>query len=108
MILNSDFFVLGGILLDSATAMQLWLSLNHLQNTSVFGRLILIINDTYLISSMIVIASRISWINAVYSASIVLKSISVCNLLHHNIGHIAYVITYPVRNITFYALSASA
>ena len=54
------------------------------------------------------ITSRIAWINLIYFASFVLKVISICNLLHHNTGNNAYIITYPVRNMRFYALSASA
>ena len=52
------------------------------------------------------ITSCIACINATPHppASIVLKAISVYNLLHNNTGHIAYVITYPVRNMKFYSL----
>ena len=52
------------------------------------------------------ITSHISWYNEIYFASVVLESISVCNLPHHKTGHTAYVITYPIRGMTFYALSA--
>ena len=40
---------------------------------------------------------HIAWLNDIYPASILIKAILVCNLVHHNAGHTAYVITYPVR-----------
>ena len=54
------------------------------------------------------ITSHIAWINLLYFASFVLKVISICNLLHHNTENNEYIITYPVRNMRLYALSASA
>ena len=100
-------FVLGENLLNSATAMQLWLSLKTLLNTSGFGRWISKINNTNFISAIKCIMLHIAWINAIYSASVVLKAFSVCNLLHHNTIHPAYIITYPVRDINVSALSTS-
>ena len=43
----------------------------------------------------------IAWINAIDYDSVVLKEISICNLLHHNTGNTAYVMKYPVYNMTF-------
>ena len=37
-----------------------------------------------------------------YSDSVVLKAISVCNLLHKVSGHPSYMITKPVRDKTHY------
>ena len=45
--------------------------------------------------------SHNAWLNAIYSVSVVLKVISVCNLLHHNTVHLVYVTTYPKRDMTF-------
>ena len=101
MILNSNIFVLDENLLYSATAVQILLSSETLQNTSGFGRWISFINA---INS---ITSRIACLSAIYSASVVLKAIYVCNLLYHNTGHTAYVIKYPVHDMIFSALSAS-
>ena len=53
------------------------------------------------------ITSYIALLNTIYSASVVLKEIYVCNVLHHNTVNPAYVITYPVHDMTFYVLSAS-
>ena len=101
-------FVLSENLLDSAPSMQLLLSLKTLQKTSGFGRCISKINDTSFINAIKIITLRIAWLNAIYSANVLIKDISICNLLHDNTGHPAYIITYPVRNMTFSALSASA
>ena len=38
------------------------------------------------------ITFHIAWINAIYSASVVLKVIFVCNLLQYNTGHPAHQI----------------
>ena len=100
-------FVLCDNLLDSATAMQPLFSLNTLQNTSGFGRFISKIKYTSFINATKGITLRISCLNVVYSSSVVLKTICIYNLLHHNTGHPAYVITYPIFNMTFYALSES-
>ena len=50
---------------------------------------------------------RIDLFNVMYYDSVILKGISVCNLLHHNTVHPAEIITCPVRDVTFSALSAS-
>ena len=84
--------------------MQHWLSSKTLQNTYGFGRLISKINYASLISTIKGIMLRITWINEIYLAFIVLKDISVCNLLHHNTGHPVYVITYTIRGMPFFAL----
>ena len=65
--------------LDSAKAMQIWLSLKTLQKTSGFGRCISKMNDIYFISAIKRIPSRITGLNMVYSTSIVIKVISVYN-----------------------------
>ena len=68
MILDSDIFFLGGDLLDSTTAIQLWLSSNTLQNNSGFGSCISKIKYASFINT-----SNIKWLNAIYSSSVVLK-----------------------------------
>ena len=93
---------------DSETPMQLWLYLDTLQKTSGFGRLKTKINYTSFISAIKGITSRITWLNATYSASVVLKSVSVYNLLHNNNGNPTYLITYPVQDIPFFSLLASS
>ena len=108
MILNKNVFFIGGILLDSVMAMQLWLSSKNLQNTSGFEKWISKINYTSLVSAIKGIMLIIAWPNVIYSASVVIKPISVCNLLHHNTGHPAYVITYTIRDMEFSALLASS
>ena len=50
---------------------------------------------------------RIACLNVMYSASVVLKEIYICNLLHYNTVHPEYIITYLVLDMAFYALSAS-
>ena len=87
--------------------MQLWLSLKTLQKTSGLGGQISNINDIYFIRTIKGIMSRISWFNAIYSDSILLKEISIYNLLHHNTGHPVYMITYLIRDMKISALSAS-
>ena len=59
------------------------------------------INDTSLISAIKGITLRIAWINAKYSAYVLLKPITVCNLLHHNTGHPEDVITHTIRGMVF-------
>ena len=49
-----------------------------------------------------------TWINAINFSSVALTAISFCNLLHHNTGNPAYVITYPVRDMEYSELSESA
>ena len=44
--------------------------------------------------------------NAMYSASAVLRAISVCRELRQNMGQLAYMITIPVRDMTVSASSA--
>ena len=68
-------FALGENLLDSATAIQIVLSLNNLQKTSGFVRFILKIKYTSFINAIKVITSRINCLNAKYSAYVVLKAI---------------------------------
>ena len=51
---------------------------------------------------------RITCLNKMYYDYVLLKVIYICNLLHHNTVHTAYVITYTVRGITFDVLSESA
>ena len=92
------------IILDPVMAMQLWLTLKTFQKTSGFGRYISKINDTSFISAIKRSMARITWLNAIHSASVLLIGISVYNLIHHNTGHPVYVIIYPVRVMTFYAL----
>ena len=94
-------FVFVENLLDSATEIQLWLSSKNLQKTSDFGRWISKVNYTTFISNIKGITSQIACINEIYSTYVVLKAISVCNLLHHNNGHLTYVITHPVRDMKF-------
>ena len=85
-------------LLYSATEMQLWLSSNTLQKTSIWLSKII---DTFYITAVKIIMLRIDCINEIYSASIVLKVISICNLLHHNTWHPTCIITYSVYDMTF-------
>ena len=84
----------------SATLMQLRLSSQTLQKN--FGSSWLT-GKNERISSMRFkkgSTSRIATDNAMYSASVVLKAISVCNLLPQNIGQPAYEMTKPVRDKT--------
>ena len=106
--LTAMWFVLGKNLLDSVTAVKIWLYLKTLLITSGFGRWISKINYTSFIRAIKGNTLRITCLNAIYSASIVLQLISVCNLLQHNTGHPAYVITYRVCDMIFSALLASA
>ena len=106
--LTTMCFVLGKNLLDSVTAVKFWLYLKTLLITSGFGRWISKINYTSFIRAIKGNTLRITCLNAIYSASIVLQLISVCNLLQHNTGHPAYVISYPVCVMIFSSLSASA
>lgn len=50
--------------------------------------------------SLIGIKSWVDWLKAMYSASVVLRSISVCILEDHKTGLEAKVILYPVRERT--------
>ena len=64
-----------------------------------------------LYSSIIVISGRNSCKaddNAIYSASVVLREISVCNELSQYMGQFTYTMTIPVRDITFLASLESA
>ena len=101
-------FVLGGKLLDYAMEIQHWLSSKTLQKTSGFGRCISKINNVSFIGAIKGITFLISWFDAIYYASIVLKEIYVCKFLHNNSGHTAYIITYHVCNMTCSALSESS
>ena len=94
---------LGESLLDSATAMQILLASKNLRKTSGFGRCVSKIKYPYFISAIKGITSRINYIHAIYFASVVLKEIYICKLLHHNTGHPVHVITYFVHDITFSA-----
>ena len=101
-------FVLCDNLLDSATAMQPLFSLNTLQNTSGFGRFISKIKCTFFINATKGITLRIACLNAIYSDSVLLRGIYVCNLMHRNTRYPIYVMTYPVCDMKFPSLSASA
>ena len=92
----------------SAMAMKILLSYITLQKTSGFGIWMLKINDISFISSIKGITLCISWINEIYYASVVLKAIYIFNLLYHNTGHPAHMITYPVCGMIFSSLSASS
>ena len=74
--------------------MQLLLFLKTLQKTSGFGRWISKINYTSFIGTIKFVNLRIACLDAIYSASIVIISIYVCNLLHYNTVHPIYVIIY--------------
>ena len=63
---------------------------------------------TSLINARNIITLLIDWLNAIYYDSVVIKVITVCNLLHHNNGHPKYVITYLVCDMTYSALSKFA
>ena len=93
--------------LNFVAEMQPWLSLNTLQKTSGFGRCTSKINDTSFISSVKGTMLRIACFNAIYYSSVVIKAISVCNLLHHITGNPTYIITYPIRDMAFSASLAS-
>ena len=101
-------FVLGEIFLDTKTEIQLWLSSKTLQKTAGFVICIPKINNCSFTITIKGITLCITCLNAMYYDSVVIKEISVCNLLNHNTGHLAYVITYPVCNIKFSALSEFA
>ena len=66
------------------------------------------INDIYFIICIKGITLRIAWLNMIYYASILIKAIYTYNLLHHNTGHPAYVITYTECDMSFYALLESS
>ena len=101
-------FVIGHNLLYSATEIHILLSSDTLQKTPFFGRCILKIKYNFFINAIKFITSLNAYINVIYSASVVLKTIYVCNLLHHNNGNPEYVINYPVCDMTFYEWSESA
>ena len=101
-------FVLGNNFLESATAIKLLFYLDTLQKTYVFGICISKIKYNSFINPVKGITLCIPWINAIYSASVVIEAIYVCNLLHHNTVHTADVTTYPIHDIEFSALSESA
>ena len=65
------------------------------------------INDIYFISTIKGITPGIAWLNAIYYASVVIKDIYICNLLHHITGHPTYVISYTKSDMEFSALSES-
>ena len=88
-------FFLGDNLLDSATAIKLLLSSYTLQSTSGFGRCKSKRKDNYFTNTIKGMTLRITWINVMYPDYFAIKEIFVCNLLRHNTGHPAYVITYP-------------
>ena len=67
--------------------------------------------NTLLISSIIAISSNTSRKaddNAMYSASAVFRKISVCNELRQYMGQFSYIMTIPVRDITFSEFLESA
>ena len=64
------------------------------------------IKHTSFINPLKGITLRIAWLNAIYSTSMVLKSIYVCNSLHPDSGPPTYIITYPVCNMKVYTFSA--
>ena len=63
-------------MLDSDTEIKPWLSSETLQKTSVFGRWISKISDTYFTSVIKGITLRITYLNAIYSTSIAPKAIT--------------------------------
>ena len=79
----------------------------HLTKKIYFDMLIFRTSFNSFISTIIRGTSRTACDNAIYSASVVLNAIFICNLLDHKIGHPAYMITYPVLDIRYSALSAS-
>jgi hypothetical protein len=48
---------------------------------------------------IIAVTSFNEWERAMYSASVQLCAMSVCSLEHHEIGHAAYMIMYPVLDL---------
>ena len=106
IILHSNMFYSWEELLRLRDRNTIFISLNTLQKTYGYWICITKINYNSFINDIQGINFRITWLNAIYSASVVLKVIRVCNLLHHNTVHSTYVITYPVRHIRFSALSA--
>ena len=108
MTLNSNIFYLCESLLDSVTGIQLWSSLKTLQKTYGFVGCILKIKYTSLINAPKGIPLLITWIDSIYYTSVVPKENYVCYWMHHDTGHPENIITYPVRDIVFYALLKSA
>ena len=101
-------FFLGDNLLDSTAAIQLCLSSNTLPKTSGLVRFISKIKCTFFINATKGITLRIACLNAIYSDSVLLRGIYVCNLMHRNTRYPIYVMTYPVCDMKFPSLSASA
>ena len=91
-------FFLGEILINPATYIQLWLYFKALRNSSGAGRSISKVNNISFIILIKGITSHIAWINAIYSAYVILKAIYVCNLLHHNTEHPSYMIIYRTQH----------
>ena len=88
-----------------ATVMQLSLSSQTVQQNT--GFLVNIPNNPA-VSFMIPkngITSCIALDRAMYSLSVVLREISVCNLLPQVIGHPSYIMTKPVSDNTDYGMS---
>ena len=67
-------FFLDYNLLDYAKAVQIWLSSNTIKKTFGFGRCASKIKDNSFINTIKGITLRITWINTIYSASVVLKT----------------------------------
>ena len=61
-------------------------------------------NKTYFNSAMNRNISHIDLLKAMYSYSVVLCEIYVCNLINHNTVYPTYMSMYHVRNMTFSAL----
>ena len=85
-----------------------WLSSNTLQWKSGFLMLrgnISLNSSTKVIKEITVLKA---WDRAIYYASEVLREISVCNLLHHQIGKLSYLMMHPVRDVTLSGSSVLA
>ena len=106
--LRAMCLVRGVNLVDEAIAMHDWLSSWTLQLNVVLE----VSSRIVLFNSSIKVISGRTWRSAVdktiYLASAVLKAISVWSVLFQKIGQFAYVITYPVLDITFSASDAFA
>lgn len=90
-------FVLGRIRGDFANSSAPLLSSNSFEWHLISGIGIDSTLPNSFRSDFIGIRSRKEVDNAMYSASVVDKAISVCILECHNIGHPKYLIMYPVR-----------
>ena len=77
-----------------------------LQNYYGFRILISKINYIYLIRDIKGIMTCITWLNAIYFASVMLKVISIWSLTQNKTEHPTYFIMYPKRYMTFYVLLA--